>query len=196
MNINLRFKSLLGIVCLIALAAPQAFAANFTFAGSFTRDDQANLYQFSVTAPATVSILTMSYSAGGFSPVLSLFDSQNMNLLVGRDSGLDHVNGEASLSLALTTGNYIFALTQYDNLATGPRLADGFLRTGDPTFTSEFGTGDGPFLDIDGAQRTGDFALEISNVVSATAVVPEPANMALAMLGGLLILFRIKKVSK
>jgi hypothetical protein len=118
-----------------------------------------------------------------------------MNLLVGRDSGLDHANGDASLSLALTTGSYILALTQYDNLATGPRLSDGFLRTGDPTFTGEFGTGAGPFLDIDGAQRTGNFALEISNVASATAA-PEPANMALAMLGGLFILFRIKKVSK
>ena len=195
MNINRKLKSLLGVFCLIALAAPQTFAANFTFAGSFTRDDQANLYQFSITAPATVSILTTSYSAGGFSPVLSLFDSQNMNLLVGRDSGLDHANGEASLSLALTTGNYIFALTQYDNLAAGPRLSDGFLRTGDPTFTREFGTGAGPFLNIDGAQRTGNFALGISNVVSATAA-PEPSNVALAMLGSVCILFRIKKASK
>jgi len=196
MNTNRRFKSLLGVFCLIALAAPQAFAANFTFAGSFTRDDQANLYQFSITAPATVSILTTSYSAGGFSPVLSLFDSQNTNLLVGRDSGLDHANGEASLSVALTTGNYIFALTQYDNLATGPRLSDGFLRTGAPTFTSEFGTGAGPFLNIDGDQRTGNFALEVSNVASATSAAPEPSNVALAMLGGIYILSRIKKTSK
>jgi hypothetical protein len=116
-----------------------------------------------------------------------------MNLLVGRDNGLDHANGEATLSLALTTGNYIVALTQYDNLATGPRLSDGFLRTGDLTFTREFGTGDGPFLNIDGVQRTRNFALAISNIISAIAAVPEPSNMALAMLGGLGILFGIQK---
>lgn len=186
---------LLGILGLVAFAAPPAVAANFTFAGTFTRDDQASLYQFSVAAPATVGFLTTSYAAGGFSPVLSLFDGQNSNLLIGRDSGLDHANGEATLSLTLSAGSYIVALTQYDNLAAGPRLSDGFLRTGDPTFTREFGSGTGPFLSIDGNRRTGNFALALSNVTSAAAV-PEPSNIALATLGGLYLLLTLTRTRK
>src|SRR6476469_5146480 len=102
---------------LLILASTSLSAASFTFNGAFTRDDQIGLYQLSVNAPGLVTVSTNSYAAGGFSPVLSLFDSQNRNLLVGRDNGLDHTGGEATLSQELAAGTYILALTQYDNLA-------------------------------------------------------------------------------
>src|SRR4051812_36932732 len=97
---------------LLILASTSLSAATFTFNGAFTRDDQIGLYQLSVTGPGLITMSTNSYAAGGFRPVVSLFDSQNTNLLVGRDNGLDHTGGEASLSQELAAGTYILALTQ------------------------------------------------------------------------------------
>src|SRR5262249_52104456 len=106
---------------LFTLAAPTVSAANFTFSGNFTRDDSLLTLNFLVTTPGAVQILTTSYTSGGFSPVLSLFDQQLNNLLIGRDNGVDHPNGEANLTQTLGAGSYFLVLSQFDNLAAGPR---------------------------------------------------------------------------
>ncbi len=73
-------------VCLsLFLLAGDASAANFSFTGTFSQDDQLELFQF--TAPsALVTLETWSYAggtnangavipAGGFDPHISLFDA-------------------------------------------------------------------------------------------------------------------------
>lgn len=166
-------------------------AATFQFAGSFTRDDQTQFYRFDVVQPSLVNLGTTSFTSGGFSPVLSLFTATGTNPLIGRDNGVDR-NGDANLSISLMSGTYFLALTQYDNLAAGPGLGDGFLRQGDATFTREFSTtgATGPFLDIDGQQRTGVFAVTLANVENAASVVvPEPSAAVLSAVGAVLVLF-------
>src|SRR5262245_32673110 len=189
---------LIGALLLFTLAAPTLSAANFTFTGNFSRDDSLLLLNFIGTTPGTVQIVTTSYTTGGFSPVLSLFDQQQNNLLIGRDNGVDHPNGEANLTQMLGAGSYFVVLSQFDNLAAGPTLQNGFLRTGDGTFTREFGPpgATGPFLDIDGQQRTSNFAVTLNNVSNAT-VAPEPvtSTLLLAGLGALCSVIRMRRRS-
>lgn len=183
-------------LCFLFMAAlfvavqPAASAATLSFTGVFTTDDQVDLFHFTVDTPGLVGLTTTSYVGGGFSPVFSLFDEQNNHLLIGRDNGVDNGNGEADFNISLGVGRYILALTQFDNLARGPRLADGFLRQGDPTFTREFGApgATGPFLDIDGQQRNGNFTFTLTNVATA-APIPEPSTLLLVSvgMGGLLL---------
>lgn len=182
-------KLFLTLLCLVA--ATSAHAASFTFNGVFQRDDQGAYYQFRLNAPSAVTLRTTSYAAGGFSPVLSLFDSSQMNLLVGSDNGADNTMGDANLAVNLAAGTYQLVLTQYDNLATGPRLSDGFLRGGDPSFTSQFAGRPGQFFDVNGMQRSPSFGIVIDNV-SEAAGVPEPATLAMAAVGivGLLAMRR------
>ena len=159
-------------------------AATVSFSGSFLQDDQVATYSLMLAAPATVTVQSNSYASGGFSPVLSLFEDGSNGLLLNRDNGVDHASGDADLTASLAAGSYMLALTQYDNLAAGPRLSNGFLRQGDTGFTREFGISGamGPFLDIDGDHRSGAYTLIFSNVTSA-AEVPEPRAIALLSIG-------------
>ncbi len=150
-----------------------ALANNFSFTGTFSGDDDVQLFNFSVGAPSTVTLVTKSYAggtladgtvipAGGFDPILALFDSTGLFIDDNDDGsfpdvGIDPVSGndwDSFLQLALGAGDYTAAVTQYDNFAIGPNLSDGFDQTGDPAFTSMFGCTNGQFCDDDGFNRT------------------------------------------
>jgi hypothetical protein len=101
-------------------------------------------------------------------------------------------------------GTYTVVLSIFANAAIGPTLADGFfapqvLQLSVPSnFTCQVGSPgyqgnppsvavDQPFCDewVAGVQRTGNWALDIVNVDSASQVgaVPEPASLGLVALG-------------
>jgi hypothetical protein len=180
------------LLSLVLTAGPTARAANFSFTGLFTQDDDVQLFTFTVDTIAleTVTLLTLSYAGGvgvapgGFDPVLSLFDPSGVLMNNDDDSStaLDAATGlslDARLQIALPAGTYRASLTQSPNFATGPNLSDGFQLAGTGNFA-------GGFVDISGNQRDGHWAVDILNVQTAAVVgsaIPEPATLLLLSVG-------------
>ena len=189
---------ILGLALMAGLAG-NASAASFSFTGTFSADDDVQLFNFTADGTSLVTLRTYSYaggvqadgnivSAGGFDPILALFDSAG-NLIDQNDDGsavpVDPNTGAAfdtELSLILEAGDYIVAVTQFDNFAVGPTLADGFSAQGDPFFTAGLGAcSNGQFCDVSGVDpfnnRTNEWAFDVLNVVDAVAppAVPVPA---------------------
>ncbi|MBC8103355.1 MAG: DVUA0089 family protein [Cytophagales bacterium] len=187
-----RLRPVLAAFALTLIAASTTRAQNnVTFDGAFTQDDQVQLFQFTVNAPATVTLSTSSFALGGFAPILSLFAPGGA--FTGIDSfadpnvGLADTQLQASLS---APGMYTLALTVYDNFAAGPNLSNGFIQQGNGNFTaSQFAApgASGAFYAADGTQKNGSYRVTLQNVAAATAVAaPEPGTVTL-LLGGLLI---------
>lgn len=176
------------------------------FTGTFMQDDEVQLFNFMVGAPSMVTLRTYSYAggtnaagmsiaAGGFDPVLTLFDS--LGTLIDQnndgsfpDVGIDLVTGQtldAFLQVTLSAGSYTVSVTQSDNLATG-LLTDVFSQQGQGNFTdAAFGPnlGLGGFFDFTGEQRTNAWAFDVLNV---NQIVPEPSSLALFGVGLLALL--------
>ena len=191
------------------MLAGVASAASFSFSGTFTQDDQRQLFLF--TAPSSdVVMRTWSYAGGndaagdaiapgGFNPVLSLFDATggltaSSALVDSNDDGTGVVAADpATLNaydslLELTTllagHTYALVLTENDNFANGLTYGDGFSEDGNGNFTAANGCGGNPFCEGPGAQRNGSWAVDITGVGSAQATgVPEPAAFLLGSLG-------------
>ena len=215
----------LTLAALVSVVALPARADNFTLAGTFTHDDQVQLFDLAVGTPGPVDIRSYGYAGGitstggvslpgGFDTILTLFDASG-KFLTENDEGagvaVDPNTGEAfdaRITTSVASGNYIVALTQYDSFANGSNLSDGFAEDGHPNFTADpsFATG-GPcpgnmFRDISGTAgrcRNGDWAVDFLNVANVTARSPIPEPTTAGFLGislaGLLWLFR-KKASR
>jgi len=195
------------------LSAGVASASNFSFTGTFVQDDQLEIFLFTAPSASTV-IQTWSYAggtnangqvipAGGFDPVLSVFDATGgltaSSLLIGTNNdgtgvAIDPATGNAFDSLisfnALPGVQYALVLSESDNLAIGPSYGDGFTQTGNGDFTAgEFGCGGTAFCDATPAQRTGNWAVDITGVGTAqditngTSTVPEPEYIPLLATG-------------
>ena len=138
-------------MALFCLIATTASAEAFSFTGTFQTDNDVQLFSFTIGADSTVTFLTLSYAggtnaahtvipAGGFDPLLTLFDGSGDYLgqyndgLVGQvGSGPDGTLDSYSSQL-LAAGTYIIALTESPNQsADSTTLASGFV-------------GGGPFL--------------------------------------------------
>lgn len=212
----------LGFILAMSLSAGVASADNFSFTGIFSQDDQLELFQF--TAPSNNVILrTWSYAgglnangqtiaAGGFDPVLSLFDASggllSSSLLVatnddGAGVATDLSTGNAFDSiLNLTTlagSTYVLVLSQADNMANGPDFGGGFSQQGNGNFTSaEFGCAGVSFCDASGALRDGNWAVDILGVgaasdLSTTSTVPEPGLLLPLLCAGMICLVFLER---
>ncbi len=197
-------RSLFRSACLFLLCfavREKAFATSITQTGTFTADNQVVEVDFNVASASTYSLYTTSYGggsnlngttslAGGFVPVLSLFHANGT--IVAANGGSGMCNGgaaadsatklcdDAYLNLALTSGSYILALTEFPNAAIN-NLSDGFLFAGSPHETGAVcGQSGGTFLQSDVSpcvQRDGNYAVNVSNA----SAVPEPATWALML---------------
>ena len=197
-------RALVRSACLLLLCLgvrEKASATTFTDTGTFTKDNQVAEFTFNVATASTYTLYTTSYGgganlngttslAGGFVPVLSLFHANGS--IVAADGGSGMCNGgakmaaatgmcdDAYLNLALTSGNYILALTEFPNVAIN-NLSDGFLFASDPHATGTIcGKKGGTFLETDVApcvQRDGSYAVNVTNA----SAVPEPATWALML---------------
>jgi len=191
-----------------------ASASSFSYNGSFTTDDQIQQILFSLSATSTVTAVTFGYAGGtnqasmsipqgGFDPWLAIFDSAGA--LVASDDngtcgqvGTDSNTGacfDSYISQSLAAGNYTLVLSQSDNSPFGATFGDGYTRTGQPTFTSSFGCGDGQFCDINADNRSANWEIDLDNVKSSSLPgtgAPEPATFVLlgAGLAGISILRR------
>ena len=209
------------IVCLcFALSAGALQASSLSFLGTFTQDDQQLL--ITLIAPSnSVVIRTFGYAggtngagalipAGGFDPVLSLFDSTGgltalSPLVAFTDSTgcgpvpADPATGacfdeELTLTTLLPGNTYTLVLTQSNNYPNGGFFGDGFTQDGAGNFTpGEFGCSASAFCDsnLPSSGRTGNWAVDISGVrdaVGPAAGTPEPSTLSLMILclaGGL-----------
>lgn len=204
---RLRTLSAAIAAAMLLLGSP-AKAVDFSFTGSFTQDDDVQLFNFTVGSTSTVTLRSWSYAGGtnaagtviargGFDPILALFDSAG-NFIDDNDDGssvpTDLLSGEGYdvlLTLDLAPGTYTVAISQYNNRA-GAHLSDGFSRQGEGNFTANdftnCETSATQFIDVSGSAacaRDGHWAFDILNVAAAEVVdppptnVPEPSSMAI-----------------
>jgi hypothetical protein len=217
MNRKISYKYAQGIAMALFLAVPgSAFATpmNYSFTGTFSSDDDVQLFNFTADGASTVRLISFGYGggmqsdgnnvvAGGFDPILALFDGVG-NLVGQNDDSGSSTTGACGIDVVtpdpitnqqwdtcfdqtLAQGSYTVAIMQYDNFAIGPTLAAGFTYAGDPFFTNVInGCSNGQFCDASGdpagSNRTNAWAFDIMNVETAEAV-PEPSIIALFGLG-------------
>jgi hypothetical protein len=198
------------LACCVSAGIASA-SSIFSFTGTFTTDDQLEIFQF--TAPTSAfQAETLSYGggtngdgqvipAGGFEPYLSLFDSSGTLVATDYDGpggNTDPNTGYALDSLlaisTLTPGaTYTLILTENNNepvgsLPPGSSYSDIFTEAGQGDFTAtEFPCGGTAFCDSYYDQRNGNWALDISGVASAVDTsagsTPEPGSILLLSTG-------------
>lgn len=194
----------------LVICACSAHATVLSFSGTFTFDDDVVLEPFTLAASSQVSARTFSFgggtngvpaviAAGGFAPVLTLFSASGSqdelqsaagsanNCFTPGHGNVDPASGfcwDAFFDTVLTAGDYVLAISQDDNLANGPGLADGFSQTGNPNYTGVNFLGDASasFILIGGTQRDGHWAADLEFTATGNAA-PEPATNALLALG-------------
>jgi hypothetical protein len=212
-------------VLAFSLSTAVAAASSFSFTGTFLQDDQLEIFLFTAPTASTV-VQTWGYAggtnangqvipAGGFDPVLSVFDATgglvSSSLLIATNDDGTGVATDPATGLPLDSlialsgldpgGTYALVLSQFDNLPNGPDYGSGFSQSGNGNFTgAEFGCGT-PFCDVGLDTRSGDWAVDITGVRTATDItngtsaVPEPGLVSLlaAGLAGLALLRRRSK---
>ncbi len=190
------FTSLL--ICLSTAA--NAIPIDFSFTGNLSNDDDVQFFNFSVAEISSVTLRTWSYaggtnaagneiSAGGFDPILALFDSAG-NLIGQNDDGFgvatDPVTGAAFdtfLTSTLNAGDYIVSVMQFNNFVDGSTLASGFP-----------GADTTGFVDDRGDIRSSFWAFDILNVEDASVPPPVPVPAAVWLFfSGLIGLIGMRK---
>lgn len=198
-----------------------ASAADLSFRGAFTQDDEVQLFNFSLRTDSQVTVRTYSYgggtqsdgtviAAGGFDPVLSLFNETGRFIAISDDDASGTVATDPStgqgydalIDVMLAAGDYTLALTQFDNFPSGANLEDGFKHDGEGNFTNDFTRceTDSSFCDFLGDVRTSQWAFDTSGFLPLLEAdeekppvdepgpqpteVPEPtATVAMALAG-------------
>jgi uncharacterized protein (TIGR03437 family) len=166
-------------MALLLLGCPLAGrAADFSFTGALASDDDQKSFFFTLTQTRTITLQTSSWASGGFDPSLAVFDSAGHLIASNRDGGCASVppnpaNGycwDAYLSLTLPAGTYQAVLTESENVAMGPTLADAFAYTGKGNWTrGPESTGTGGFWDLTGIQRPASFGMAVHGSDMAAA---------------------------
>ena len=184
----------------LGLAGPLAQADTITFSGTFSQDDNVQLFDITQSTTDDLTVYTSSFAAGGFTPVLSLFDaegnfitsddgSQNSgcNALLSPDPNYYDTCWDAFIVFPGAPGSsYILALTEDDNTFQGSVLSDGFSEDGNGNFTGINNGYGGSFQLADGTQRTADWTL---NIVRADPLLSAQEETSVPDLGsGILLL--------
>jgi hypothetical protein len=191
-------RAVLSVLLFAAVAAPN-LQANivFPFQGTFSTDDQVQLFDFTLLSDATVTFQSYGYgggtdaadiaiSPGGFDSLFSWFSADGTQLGTSAPNGCGSANSNNGACLDafaqpfLTAGSYILALTTSQNTPNGD-LNQGFAQQGNGNFTCAQG-----FCDVFANQNDGHWAIDILSVAAASEVtpgVPEPVTTLLGACG-------------
>jgi hypothetical protein len=184
---NFTISMLMGIAAttgIVAVAVP-ARAASLSFVGSFAANNPNQLFTttFTTTSSSLVNFRSTGYAAGGFEPILTVFDNPTGNFIFEQyltPTGSPDFNVDRTL----VTGDYKVVLSTFANFLkqrSNPGLrniADGFENQGD--FDS----------------RNPTFAFSINNVNLANSpAVPEPADLIGTLVGGFGVVMFKRKLS-
>jgi hypothetical protein len=184
-------------------SATHAASNTYSSTDSFVTDDQLAVFQLDLPVTGNIVASTLSYGggtnaagqsvpSGGFAPVLTLFDTSGTNVMGNIGSG-NVCPGAGSFCWDASfiypdapAGHYTLVLSQDGNTSNG-LLDEGFAMTSRPHYTAVYRSGidDDPgytFIQVDGTQRTGRWALDVTVPTGAT-VVPEPGAAALLAAG-------------
>jgi hypothetical protein len=162
---SIRVIAALGGLMLASAASATSFSGNFAY------DNSKAGFHFNVDAPATVTITSTGFAAGGFDPILTVYDSTGL-LVMDND---DDAGPDSKLTLDLAKGRYTVFLTQYNNFGA-ILLSNGFaFDGGDKWFR-------GGFIDAYGDQRTSFWAFDIDGG-SHIGAVPEASTWAMLIAG-------------
>ncbi len=165
------------------LAPGAAEAASFSFMGNISRDDEVQLFNFTIDNSSDVILKTLSWAggvnaagvtiaAGGFDPILAVFSADGTKIGSNDDGDATQVpinSGEhydTYLALGgLAAGTYTVAVSQFDNFA-GATLASAFTRANQGDFTgAEFGcTTQVSLCAVGGLPRDSHWAFDILGV--------------------------------
>ncbi len=181
--------------------------ASFLGNGSFTKDDDVQLFSFVSDGATPVTLKTVSYAAGGFDPVLTLFDAWGR--MVDPDkAGKGYLNDDADNGGAcqpaatdpatglcldslytgiLPAGKYWLALAESDNFANSTDIGGGFVWNGQPKASAKNQCGNGVFCDYNGNNRIGAWSVEFYGAQNAQAEntgFSAATNQAPAFVGG------------
>jgi hypothetical protein len=214
----MKLKAIALILALCA-SASSASAANISYTGQFTYDNEVKLIQFTVNSLSTVVLRSWSYAGGvnaagetiargGFDPILALFDSTGQ-LLTGQDQGEDDAGcskvgadavtkqcWDVNYAIQLAAGTYTASLQQWNNYSVSDKLADGFYYQDDQYRNFRNG-----FVDEMNSKRNGNWALDMLNVslrAAAGSDVPERGSIWLlgAALAGMTVMRRKSKAPR
>ena len=187
-------------LALLSLGTQSATAGSFNFSGNLSQDDSVQFFSFTLSSPSIIQIDTTSYVGGGFTPVLSLWDSTGLSFGSVAGNASDALwTVDLSYSTPNPIGVYYLGLSENPNVAGGQNIS--FLPGGIPN-TSIFsmnGLGDYTGLAVTGncfsdqsggfyqtdpnpasttgcLQRTSAFSLNISGTgINAASLYPAPA---------------------
>lgn len=191
--------SLAALVPATAAAAPLTFVAapdgalRASIGGAFVFDNDVALFEFTL-GQGTFDFLaaTTSYAAGGFDPVLSLFTVAGNGpvslytypgaepgevLSASVDDRVLNEDFDSSLSVTLSAGSYILALTQTLNL-----VHENFTFDWD---ADEFQCAGGVICGEPSDSVLRSFAGSVTITNTSPAPVPEPGTLSLLALGSL-----------
>ena len=210
-------RTFLRVILISAFAVAAASAdANFSFTGTFSTDDQVQLFDVTLTSTVTdVIFQSLGYAGGtnadgatigpgGFDTFFTWYDSSGNQIGTDNDGLNDggcvdvgSFNGaclDAYFTGTLIAGDYTLVVSESGNFPNGS-FSDGFSQQGAGNFTAS-GTCL-VFCDTFGNADTGAWAVDIDNVASATpeaAPAPEPSAIVLTIAGlSLLVLARPRR---
>ena len=91
-----RFAPILVFFGILVVPYSSVHADTITLSGTFSQDDNVQLFDITQTTTDDLTIYTSSFAAGGFTPVLSLFDASGN--FITADDGSQNSGCNALLS--------------------------------------------------------------------------------------------------